>query len=178
MLSAPARSSKRPSPVTSRPAKVALAASALALLTPALTGCFNGFNASTNVQSTLPINNGVELVAGDISAENTTVVLDDSGNATLLMRVTNSGVENDSLIAAVINGIPATIVGSPVEVAPGNAVSFGWESDTYVNVSGLDAAISSYVPVALQFDNAGITEGQVMIVPPAGIYEGIVPSTQ
>jgi hypothetical protein len=39
----------------------------------------------------------------------------------------------------------------------------------------LDAPMSSYVPVTLQFANAGMAELDVLIVPPTGIYEGIAP---
>jgi len=31
------------------------------------------------------------------------------------------------------------------------------------------------VPVALQFERAGIVEAEVLVVPPAGYYEGIEP---
>jgi len=44
-----------------------------------------------------------------------------------------------------------------------------------VNLAGLNAPISSYVPIGLQFANAGITGTDIMVVPPTGIYADIKP---
>jgi hypothetical protein len=35
--------------------------------------------------------------------------------------------------------------------------------------------MSSYVPLGLQFATAGITETDILVVPPTGIYAGILP---
>ena len=151
--------------------------SSLAALTLTLTGCFNGPNASTNMQSVQLTGNGVQVQAGDIRAENLTLVAgpDGSASATLIMRVTNQDLEADNLLAALIDGVPAFITGDVVELLPNQSVGFGYESDRWINSYEFDAPPSTYVPVALQFERSGIVEANVLVVPPTGYYEGIEP---
>ena len=115
------------------------------------------------------------IKAGQIVVDNATVIQGEAGNATVLMRITNQGEDSDTLIAAVIAQMPATITSGSVDIAPGQSISFAWDSTHYVNLEGLNAPMSSYVPLGLQFENAGITGANVMVVPPTGIYEGIKP---
>lgn len=151
--------------------------SSLAALTLTLTGCFNGPNASTNMQSVQLTGNGVQVQAGDIRAENLTLVAgpDGSASATLIMRVTNQDLEADNLLAALVDGVPAFITGDVVELLPNQSVGFGYESDRWINSYEFDASTSTYVPVALQFERSGIVEANVLVVPPTGYYEGIEP---
>ena len=107
--------------------------------------------------------------------DNTTVVQDEAGNATVLMRITNQGTTSDTLIAAVLAEQPAEITSGSVEIAPGESISFAWHAIHFVNLAGLNAPISSYVPIGLQFANAGITGTDIMVVPPTGIYADIKP---
>jgi len=161
-----------------RPARlrpIYVAAAGLALLSLSLTGCYNGMQATTNVQATQPSGNGNTLRAGELVVDNATAVQDEAGNATVLMRITNQGLESDALIAAVVGEQPATIVPGPVEIAPGESISFAWDATHFVNLPGLNAPMSSYVTLGLQFANAGITETDIMVVPPAGIYADIKP---
>lgn len=147
----------------------------IALLSLTLTGCYNGQQATTTVQATQPSGNGNTLRAGEIVVDNATAVQDEAGNATILMRITNQGIESDTLIAAAVGEQPATITPGPVEIAPGESISFAWDATHFVNLPGLNAAISSYVPLGLQFAKAGITETDIMVVPPTGIYADIMP---
>lgn len=156
-----------------------LAAGVLALaLVPTLSGCFSGFEATTNVQSTMNSGNGTQAAAGDLRVDNATLVTGPEGSdaATLTMRVTNVGTEADELTGVQIGGAPATITADRVALAPGDSVSFGYESDLWVNAYGLEATPSSYQPVVLSFARAGDVEMQVLTVPPVGIYEGIAPN--
>lgn len=156
--------------------KIGLIAAGVALLTPALTGCFNGMQASTNVQATTAAGNGMQGSVGTLAIDNATLVQGPATTGTLLMRVSNQGGEADSLVNAVINGQPAEIVGGSVEIGPGASVSFGWDSVHYVNTIALNVPVSSYVPVVLQFEKSGVLELDVLTVPPTGVYEGIAPS--
>lgn len=140
-----------------------------------LTGCYNGQNATTNVQATQPSGNGNTLKIGEIVVDNATAVQDEAGNATVLMRVTNQGTEPDTLVAAVLGEQAATLTPVTVEIGPGESLSFAWDATHFVNLPGLNAPISSYVPFALQFAKAGITETDIMVVPPTGIYADITP---
>jgi hypothetical protein len=78
-------------------------------------------------------------------------------------------------MAAVVGEQPATITPGPVEIAPGESISFAWDATHFVNLPGLNATMSSYVPLGLQFAIAGITETDVLVVPPTGIYADIKP---
>ncbi len=164
--------------LNSRPTRlrsVALAATGLSLLGLSLAGCYSGQGAATNVQVTQPSGNGNVMKVGQLVVDNATAVQDEAGNATVLMRITNQGNESDTLIAAMLADLPATITSGSVEIGPGESISFAWDAINFVNLAGLNAPMSSYVPLGLQFANAGITGTDIMIVPPTGIYEGIKP---
>ncbi len=162
-------------PYPGRRRSVALSAAGLCLLSLSLAGCYNGQGATTSVQATQPSGNGNALEAGQITVDNATAVQDEAGNATVLMRITNQGTESDTLVAAMLGGQPATITGETVEIGPGESISFAWDAVHFVNLAGLNAAISSYVPFGLQFTKAGVTESDIMVVPPTGIYADITP---
>jgi hypothetical protein len=156
-----------------------LAAVALvALAVPALSGCFSGPAATTNMQATMNSGNGVDAQAGPIHVEDATLVLgpDGSKSATLLTRLVNTGPAADKLVFASINGVPANVTEGAGVLAPGAAVSFGFESTNWINSYGLDAAASTYVPVQLGFQDAGLVTMSVLTVPPAGYYAGIAPN--
>lgn len=158
---------------------------AAALLLPAamvtLTGCFNGQGATTTTQASMNSGNGVQARQGDIRIENATVVMGPEGTqtATLLVRVINDGVETDALTYATINGQPAEILVPTAEgdaattLEPGASVSFGWDSDLRIDAGSLDVPVSSYVPVELGFQNAGLASLSVLTVPQAGYYEDV-----
>lgn len=143
-----------------------------------LTGCFNGPGATTTMAASQPIGNGVNAALGDIRVDGVTLVAGPEGSqsATLIMRVTNSGREADNLLVAVVNGLPAAITGGAVGISPGDSLSFGYQSDLYVDSVPFTAPVGTFVPVALQFERSGIAELDVLVVPATGFYEGIAPS--
>lgn len=157
---------------------VAAIAALVFLAAPSLTGCFSGKEATTNVQATMNSGNGVAAEAGAIHVENATLVLGPEGSqsATLLTRVVNTGVASDTLVFASVNGIPATITAGSEVLAPGASVSFGFESENWINAYGLDAAAATYIPVQLAFKDSGLVNLSVLTVPPVGYYEGIAPN--
>lgn len=154
---------------------ITLAAAGLTLSSLGLTGCWNGQNAATNIQATQPSGNGSVLEIGQMVVDNATVVQDKTGNATVLMRITNEGLDPDTLVAAVLGEQPAVITSGSVDIAPGESISFAWDAIHFVNVAGFNAPMSSYVPFGLQFANAGIAETEILVVPPTGIYADIKP---
>ncbi len=158
-----------------RVAKIALITAGLALMVPSTTGCYNGINAATNVQSTTAPGNGVQATIGTLSIDNATLVTGPATTGTLLMRIANFGPIGDTLVQAIINGQPAEIVGTSVEIPANDSVPFGWDSVHYVNTIALNVGPSSYVPVTLQFEKAGAIDMLVLTVPPTGVYEGIAP---
>ncbi len=142
------------------------------------TGCFSGKAATTNMQATMNSGNGVAAQAGEIHIENATLVQGPEGSksATLTTRIVNAGPVGDRLVYATINGSPADITGGGIDLGPGASVSFGFESDQWINAYGLDVADSTYVPVQLGFADAGLVNISVLTVPPAGYYAGIAPN--
>ena len=163
--------------VTRRRIPTLLLASGLLATSLALTGCFNGPGAATNVQSAQLTGNGVQLQAGNIRAENLTLVLgpEGSASATLIARIVNGDPEPDALLSVLIDGVPAYITGDEVALESGASIGFGFDSDLWINAYRFDAPVSTYVPVTMQFEEAGIAEVEVLVVPPTGIYQGIEP---
>lgn len=161
----------------------AAAAALLVLTVPTLTGCFNGQDATTTTQATMNSGNGVEVTQGALHIENATLVMGPEGStsASLIMRIVNTGIEDDALTYATIGGMPAIIAepgdpGSEANViGPGASVSYGYDSDRQVTTESLDAPVSSYVDVELGFEKAGLVRMSVLTVPPVGYYEGITP---
>lgn len=128
--------------------------------------------------------NGTQVQVGSIKIDNATLVSgpDGSTSGTLILSLFNVGNEPDTLVGVSINGKPAVIsgaasVGSGVELAPGAALTFGYQDSTsWMNSYDLTEAESSYVPVEMQFQRAGIASFSVLTVPPVGYYEGIAPN--
>lgn len=161
------------------PRRSALILGGLALVaSPLISGCYSGFKATTNVQSTMNSGNGTQEIAGDLRIENATLVTGPKGSksGTLITTLVNTGRVPDRLLAVTINGAPAYVTPGAGELLPGTAVNFGYDGDYWLNTYELDIAASSYVPVTMQFENAGVKAFSVLSVPPAGYYEGIAPN--
>jgi hypothetical protein len=133
--------------------------------------------AQTNIQNAQLTGNGVQAQVGSVRAENLTLVAgpEGSASATLITRIINGDPEPDALLGVQIDGIPAYVTGDIVELLPAESVGFGFDADRWINSYSFEAAMSSYVPVALQFERAGIVEVDVLVVPADGYYEGIEP---
>ncbi len=162
------------------PVKRSHAAAAVALVVlsvPALAGCFNGAAATTTVQATQNSGNGVAANVGPLHVDGTTlVVADEAPNATLTARISNTGVEDDTLVSATINGSSAYVTPGASTIPAGSSVSFGFNSEAWINIYGLDVPMSSYVPVQLVFEKAGPVDMRVLTVPRAGYYADVAPN--
>lgn len=156
----------------------AAAAALIVLAVPALTGCFNGKAATTTTQATMNTGNGVEATQGSINIDGAVLVLGPEGSATatLTTRIINAGLEPDALTYVSINGIPAYVTEGAGELLPGASVSFGYESEAWINSYDLDVPVSTYVPVELGFEKAGLVRLSLLTVPPTGYYAGIAPN--
>jgi hypothetical protein len=156
----------------------AAAAALVVLAVPALTGCFSGQAATTSMQATMNSGNGVEATQGAINVDGAVLVLgpEGSGTGTLTTRLVNAGLEPDALTYVSINGIPAYVTEGAGELVPGASISFGYESDAWINSYDLDVPASTYVPVELGFEKAGLVKMSLLTVPAAGYYEGIAPN--
>lgn len=157
---------------------LAAVAALAVLVTPTVTGCFAGPGATTTMQAGMNSGNGAAATAGSIHIEGATLVLGPEGSstATLTTRIVNAGVDDDYLTYASINGVPAYITESAGPLPAGSSASFGFDSTQWINAYGLDATASTYVPVQLGFEKAGLVKMSVLTVPPVGYYEGIAPN--
>lgn len=162
-------------PRATRPA-LALATIAVAL-TATLSGCYSGFRSNTNEQSLMNSGNGTQAQIGEIRIENATLVLgpEASGTATLAATIVNQGQAPDSIIGLEIDNKPAYVTPGAGELGAGAAVSFGYNSSYWINSYEFTAPVSTYVPVKIQFQGAGIVQLSVLTVPPTGINAGIAP---
>lgn len=129
------------------------------------------------MQAQMNSGNGTQVRIGDVRVENATVVLGppESKSATLIMSVFNDGTTDDALLGVLIN----EAVASPqqvVELPANGSANFGYGDQYWVNACGLDLTVSTYVPIAMQFEKAGILRTEALIVEPAGYYEGIAPN--
>ena len=148
------------------------------LAVPALSGCFNGPAATTTVQATMNSGNGDEATLGAINVDGAILVLgpEGSGTATLTTRITNAGIEPDALTFVSINGVPAYVTEGTGELLPGGSLSYGFASDAWINSYDLEVPPSTFVPVELGFENAGLVKMSLLTVPATGYYEGIAPN--
>lgn len=156
----------------------AVLATSLLLASPVLTGCWSGQDATTTVQSTMNSGNGTDADLGDLAIENVTVVLgpEGTGSATLIGSIFNNGDQDDTIVDVTINGTPAVVTPGAETIPAGGNATFGYDGAKFINSYTFEAEPSAYVPVTLQFANAGIVEMSVMSVPATGIYEGIAPT--
>lgn len=142
-----------------------------------MSGCYSGFGATTTMQSQMNSGNGVQARVGAIRVENATLVQAPEGarGATLLMSLFNDGVAADELSTILIDNAAAT-PSEPVPLKAGSSVAFAFNSDKWRNACSLEAAAGTYVPVTLQFRDAGVVQVSLLVVPNAGYYEGIAPT--
>ena len=156
-----------------------LAASLLAAaLVPALlVGCGTGFNAYTGTQG--QSGNGVFTTVGPVLVQNATLVLGPEGDnsATLTATFYNSGTDPDLLVKAAIEPPAGTtlITGDRLLLPPAKDVRVGYESVAHINFYDVELKPATYVPLTLQFEKAGQTTIDVLVVPAEGSYEGIRP---
>jgi copper(I)-binding protein len=165
--------------VPSIPVRTALLLTGLALVaTPLLSGCYSGFGATTTMQASMNSGNGTQVQVGSIRIENATLVMgpEGSGAGTLIASIVNGAQDPDRLVGATIGGIPAYITPGQDVLLFNELVNFGYDSLHWINTYDLTAPVSTYVPVQLQFEKAGIVDFTVLTVPPTGIYEGIAPN--
>ena len=161
-----------------------IAAVVLALaMVPALSGCWQGFGASTTMQNSMNSGNGTAVTVGDLRVENATVVRGDDGAAQLVMSVFNRGAEAQDLVGATINGQPVDLSGlASATITPGGFLTFGYGAEGnppagYLVIAPLDVEPGSYTSVSLAFSQAGVTDFESVVVPPVGYYEGLAPKS-
>jgi len=130
------------------------------------------------MQASMNSGNGTQEQLGQVRIENATLVMgpDGSGTATLIASIVNQAYEVDRLTGVVVNGKAAYVTPGSEELRHNELVSYGYDGASWINSYGVDVTVSTYVPVQLQFEKAGIIDFTVLAVPPTGIYAGIAPT--
>jgi hypothetical protein len=142
--------------------------------TPLLSGCWQGQGAATSLQAFQPSGNGAWADLGSVRVQNATIVKGEGANASLIVSLFNTGEEDDALIAVEVDGVPATVTPEGELIPRGGAsgVNYGYAGTNSITFT-TDAEVSTYVPVLMQFRNAGVTEFSALIVPKTGYYEDV-----
>lgn len=154
---------------------VAAAAALLLLGAPLLAGCFQGQRASTTMQAQQPTGNGTYVTVGSVQVQNATIVKDEaSSTAAMLVSLFNNGNEDDALVAVEVAGVPATVNPQGQLIPKGglNGVNYGFDGTNTIALT-TDAKVSTFVPVLMQFRNAGVVEFEALVVPKAGYYADV-----
>lgn len=157
-----------------RRSSIALAVIALVAL-PALSGCWSGKEATTNMQAGMATGNGIEAEIGTMEVVNVTLVKGDGvGPAQLIGTIVNNGQTADSVESVELDGKPVTFRPALTSILGGQAISFGYQTaGVKAPVRGAKPEVSTYVPVTFNFRNAGQLKISVMTVPATGFYAGI-----
>ena len=157
-----------------RRSSIALAVITLVAL-PALTGCWSGKEATTNMQAGMATGNGIEAEIGTMEVVDVTLVKGDGvGPAQLIGTIVNNGQTADFVESVEVDGKPVTFRPTLTSILGGQAISFGYQTAAVkAPVRGAKPEISTYVPVTFNFRNAGQLKISVMTVPATGFYAGI-----
>jgi len=152
-------------------------------LVPALSGCWQGFGASTTMQNSMNSGNGTQVTVGELRVENATLVRGDDGTGSLIMSVFNKGAEGDDLVGVAVNGQQLDLTSlESTTIEPGSFHTYGYGAEGqaatgYLLISPLDVEPGSYATVTLAFGKSGVTEFESIVVPPVGYYEGLIPQS-
>lgn len=150
--------------------------------TPALGGCWNGYNALTTTQP----NSGdaAEANVGDVSLRGLSWVRDlaNPKNATLVGSFVLAPGEPDELVSVTTDptGYVVGITDGKIALLPGSENRVGYNSDKFVNLYGTiydtNTPQSTFINTTFQFKRAGVVSVPVLVVPNTGPFRGIRPN--
>ena len=148
---------------------VALAALVVAA---GLTACSNGVEAGTLDP---PSATGVQHDLGPLRIRNAVVVAGESGGLTVSMTVINTGTAEDAVtdvrITSADGPVAADLSPRSIPLTPRTATVVPGEDGPTIQVE-LDHAAGGYVPVTLQFENAGLVELSLPVISASSPYGG------
>ncbi|MDQ3450780.1 MAG: hypothetical protein M3455_07685 [Actinomycetota bacterium] len=135
-----------------------------------VTACSNGVEAGTLDP---PSGTAVHEDVGELAVRNAVIVAGEDGTLTVSLTVVNTGSTEDSLTDVEITADlePATAVLSPGTIAlpPRMATVIPGEGESTIEVD-LDVAPGGYLPVTMQFENAGSVDLSLAVVSEASSY--------
>ena len=137
-------------------------------------------NAQTQQQQ--PSGNGATANTVRIQARGLTIVSGAAKTATLIGTFVNVSGQDDALISVVVSNPTAKVsivgtntAGGVIPLPRTDSRKVGWDSTEHINLIGFEPTPSQFVTVELVYRDSGRATAQVLVVPPAGIYEGISP---
>ena len=171
-------------------ASIALFSALLLGASTVLTGCFNGPRATTTVQATQPTGSGAYVAVGDIRVQNVLLVASivEGGTASgelvlaesvaMIGRVFNDGDSEDVITDISIGGVPAALMippsgPNPLAIAPLGSVSLTYPAGGPEIFAQTEVAMSTYVPIQMFFERAGLVEFEALVVARSGPYADV-----
>lgn len=155
-----------------------------------LTGCFNGPQATTTVQATQPTGSGAYVAVGSVRVQNVLLVASivEGGTASgelvlaesvaMIGRVFNDGDAEDAITSITIGGVPAALMvpatgQNPLAIAPLGSVPLTYPAGGPQIFAQTEVAMSTYVPIQMFFERAGLVEFEALVVARSGPYADV-----
>lgn len=140
-----------------------------------LTGCQAGQNAETSQDYDPADGRNINIPedAGfddDYIAIRNALVVGFDENASLTLTIVNNSDEGEVLEQAVVGETPVEIEGAPIEVAPGQRVRMGIESDIATVIPDSGLAPGDWTTLTVSFASAGTATLDVLVVTPGDEY--------
>ena len=172
-------------------ASIALFSALLLGSSTILTGCFNGPQATTTIQATQPTGSGAYVTVGDVRVQNVLLVASivegveaNTGDlvlaesVALIGRVFNDGDAEDVITDITIGGVPAALMvppsgPNPLAIAPLGSVSLTYPAGGPEIFAQTEVAMSTYVPIQMFFERAGLVEFEALVVARSGPYADV-----
>jgi copper(I)-binding protein len=152
--------------------RLLLGAGALALLMPAIAGCEAGNGAPTlefhaASAGTQTVFNGIRITNVFVLGAPSGASLPAGSSASLFLSLFNDGATADTLVSATAAGASSvTLDGAPVALPSETPVNLtGPQPSAVLNNLSAPLASGGYIPVTLQFKNAGPVTLQVPVEP-------------
>jgi hypothetical protein len=147
------------------------AAVLLAIVAALATGCSSGFDATAR-QSYAP-GDGIQAGSGDLRVLSALVVAPDDGSSgVVLMAVVNRGAQPDE-ITAVESDVGTVDYAGSKEIAAGETVRFGPESDPSAVINDLVVDPGETITLNITFAEAEPITLRTVIVPATGEYASV-----
>lgn len=171
-------------------ASIALFSALLLGASSMLTGCFNGPQATTTVQATQPTGSGAYVAVGSVRVQNVLLVASivEGGTASgelvlaesvaMIGRVFNDGDTEDAITSITIGGVPAALMvpatgQNPLAIAPLGSVPLTYPAGGPQIFAQTEVAMSTYVPIQMFFERAGLVEFEALVVARSGPYADV-----